>query len=83
MLNAELKSITKKRRLTTKRVKIRDMKEADQIETLASKEKLFLDIIRMICYRTETRMIPLVDQILGNSDPSRNLLKSLRCRHDP
>ena len=47
------------------------------MEALALKENLFLDIIRMICYRAETRMIPLVDQTLGNSKLSRRLLKSI------
>ena len=76
-LNEELKSVKLKLSNTPNHVKIGDLSEADRIETLPVKEKLFLDIIRMICYRAEIRMMPLVHPTLDGNQLSRGLLKSL------
>ena len=54
-----------------------DLDEAEQLDALPSRERLLLDVIRMIAYRTETRMMLPVMQAQGQKPHPRKLLRAL------
>ncbi len=54
-----------------------DLDEAGQLNALPSRERLLLDIIRMIAYRAETRLMLPVMQAQGHKPHPRKLLQAL------
>ena len=54
-----------------------DLDEAGQLDALPSRERLLLDVIRMIAYRAETRMMLPVMQAQGHKPHPRKLLRAL------
>ncbi|MCY4203836.1 MAG: hypothetical protein OXD38_14740 [Aestuariivita sp.] len=76
-LATELAAVKQNLKNTPKQVKVGELNEADKIDALPVKERLFLEIIRMICYRAETRMMPIIQPTLDGNELSRRLLKSL------
>lgn len=54
-----------------------DLDEAAQLDALPSRERLLLDVIRMIAYRAETRMMLPVMQAQGRKPHPRKLLRAL------
>lgn len=54
-----------------------DLDEAGQLDALPSRERLLLDVIRMIAYRAETRMMLPVMQAQGRKPHPRKLLRAL------
>ena len=54
-----------------------DLDEAEKLDALPSHERLLLDVIRMIAYRAETRMMLPVMQAQGKKAHPRKLLRAL------
>ena len=54
-----------------------DLGEAEQLDALPSRERLLLDVVRMIAYRAETRMMFPVIQAQGKKPHPRKLLRAL------
>ena len=54
-----------------------DLDEAEKLDALPSRERLLLDVIRMIAYRAETRMMLPVMQAQGKRTHPRKLLRAL------
>ncbi len=54
-----------------------DLDNADKLDMIPSRQRLLLDIIRMIAYRAETRMIPAVAQMQGKKTNARKLLSAV------
>ena len=54
-----------------------DLGEAEQLDALPSRQRLLLDVIRMIAYRAETRMMLPVMQAQGQKPHPRKLLRAL------
>ena len=54
-----------------------DLDQAQKLDALPSRERLLLDVIRMIAYRAETRMMLPVMQAQGNKTHPRKLLQAL------
>jgi len=54
-----------------------DLGEAEKLDALPSRERLLLDVIRMIAYRAETRMMLPVMQAQGKKTHPRKLLCAL------
>ena len=58
-------------------VRVADLPETDRPHALPAAERLFLDIVRMIAYRAETRMMPAIIAAQGNKPNARKLLRTL------
>ena len=54
-----------------------DLDNDDKLDMIPSKQRLLLDIIRMIAYRAETRMILAIAQMQGEKTNARKLLSSV------
>lgn len=54
-----------------------DLDDAERLDTLPARERLLLDIIRVIAYRAETRMMLPVMQAQGQKPHPRKLLRAL------
>ncbi|MCY4591182.1 MAG: hypothetical protein OXE86_11620, partial [Alphaproteobacteria bacterium] len=54
-----------------------DLDEAEKLDVLPSRQRLLLDVIRMIAYRAETRMMLPVMQAQGKKTHPRKLLRAL------
>ncbi len=65
------------RRETPKHCRAGDLDEAEQLDALPARERLLLDVIRMIAYRAETRMMLPVMQAQGHKPHPRKLLQAL------
>ena len=76
-LHAEREALKLRRAGTPKRVRIADLDEADRLDALPTGEKLLLDVVRMIAYRAETRMMPAVAGAQGSKTRPRRPLAEL------
>ncbi len=65
------------RRNVPKHCRAGDLDEDQQLDALPSRDRLLLDIIRMIAYRAETRMMLPVMQGQGKKPHPRKLLQAL------
>ena len=65
------------RRNVPKHCRAGDLDEDRQLDALPSRDRLLLDVIRMIAYRAETRMMLPVMQIQGKKPHPRKLLQAL------
>lgn len=65
------------RRATSKHVKLSDLPEEDRFKMLGMKSKYFIDVIKLVAYRTETAMVNIARQTMRRQDEARNLLRSL------
>ncbi len=54
-----------------------DLDNDHKLDMIPSRQRLLLDIIRMIAYRAETRMIPAVAQMQGKKTNARKLLSAV------
>ena len=68
-LDAEREALKQKRRDTPRHITVAELDEHQALDALPEGEKLLLDVIRMIAYRAETRMMPVVAQALGKVQP--------------
>ena len=59
------------------KIKVAELEEDDKLDALPCGEKLLLDIIRMIVYRAECRMMPAVAEVQGKKKRPRSHLAEL------
>ena len=64
-LDREIHALTEQRKGLPTHVRVVDLPEHQRPEALPVAERLFLDIIRMIAYRAETRMMPALIGVQG------------------
>ena len=76
-LDARRDAVKLERSDTPKHVTVADLDEQDLLDALPEGEKLLLDVIRMIAYRAETRMMPAVAQAQGKNQRPRRHLRAL------
>ena len=71
------KIVNASRREVPRHCRAGDLDEAEKLNALPSRERLLLDVIRMIAYRAETRMMLPVMQAQGKKAHPRKLLRAL------
>ena len=76
-LEDALEIVKASRKDVPKHCRAGDLDEAEQLDALPSHQRLLLDVIRMIAYRTETRMMLPVMQAQGQKPHPRKLLRAL------
>ena len=76
-LAAELDQLTQQRAHTLTHVRAGDLPEQDKLDALPVGGRLFLDLVRMIAYRAETRMMVPVITTQGKKPNARRLLRAL------
>ena len=76
-LAAELDQLKQQRAHTLTHVRAGDLPEQDKLDALPVGGRLFLDVVRMIAYRAETRMMVPVITTQGNKPNARRLLRAL------
>ena len=82
-LDAEREALKAQRRQAGKHITADELGEGDRLDALPSGEKLLLDVIRMIAYRAETRMMSAVAGAQGRkSRPRKNLGALFRSEAD-
>ena len=74
---AELDELKQERADTPTHVRAGDLPEQDKLDALPVGGRLFLDVVRMIAYRAETRMMAPVITTQGKKPNARRLLRSL------
>ena len=74
---AELDELKQERADTPTHVRAGDLPEQDKLDALPVAGRLFLDVVRMIAYRAETRMMAPVITTQGKKPNARRLLRSL------
>ena len=73
----ELDELKQQRADTPSHVRAGDLPEQDKLDALPVGGRLFLDVVRMIAYRAETRMMAPVIAAQGNKPNARRLLRAL------
>ena len=76
-LAAELDQLKQQRAHTLTHVRAGDLPEQDKLDALPVGGRLFLDVVRMIAYRAETRMMVPVITTQGKKPNARRLLRAL------
>ena len=76
-LAAELDQLTQQRADSPTHVRAGDLPEQDKLDALPVGGRLFLDLVRMIAYRAETRMMVPVITTQGKKPNARRLLRAL------
>ena len=76
-LAAELDGLKQRRPATPTHVRAGDLPEQDKLDALPIGERLFMDVVRMIAYRAETRMMAPVISAQGKKPNARRLLRAL------
>ena len=76
-LDAEREAIKTRRAETPKHVTVAELDEDERLDALPSGERLLLDIVRMIAYRAETRMMSAVAEAQGAKQRPRRPLAEL------
>ena len=76
-LDREIDALKEQRKDLPTHVRVADLPDAEKLDTLPVAERLFLDIVRMIAYRAETRMMPALNRAQGNPPNARTLLRAL------
>ncbi len=76
-LDAEREALKQKRSATQRHITVAELDEHQALDALPEGEKLLLDVIRMIAYRAETRMMPVVAQAQGKTQRPRRHLRAL------
>ena len=76
-LAAELDQLKQQRAHTLTHVRAGDLSEQDKLDALPVGGRLFLDLVRMIAYRAETRMMAPVITTQGKKPNARRLLRAL------
>ena len=76
-LAAELDQLTQQRADSSTHVRAGDLPEQDKLDALPVGGRLFMDVVRMIAYRAETRMMVPVITTQGNKPNARRLLRAL------
>ena len=76
-LAAELDQLKQQRAHTLTHVRAGDLPEQDKLDALPVGGRLFLDLVRMIAYRAETRMMAPIITTQGKKPNARRLLRAL------
>lgn len=76
-LEEEIGKLGEEVRNLAEKIPVGEMNEEERLQSLGNSERLFLDIIRMIAYRAETRMMGAVIECQGKKPNARKLLQSL------
>ena len=76
-LAAELDQLKQQRAHTLTHVRAGDLPEQDKLDALPVGGRLFLDLVRMIAYRAETRMMAPAITTQGKKPNARRLLRAL------
>ena len=76
-LAAELDQLKQQRADSLTHVRAGDLPEQDKLDALPVGGRLFLDLVRMIAYRAETRMMVPVITTQGKKPNARRLLRAL------
>ena len=76
-LAAELDQLKQQRADSPTHVRAGDLPEQDKLDALPVGGRLFMDVVRMIAYRAETRMMVPVITTQGNKPNARRLLRAL------
>ena len=76
-LDERLDGLKQERTDTPTHVRAGDLPEQDKLDALPVGGRLFLDVVRMIAYRAETRMMVPVITTQGKKPNARRLLRSL------
>ena len=76
-LAAELDQLKQQRADTPTHVRAGHLPEPDQLDALPVGGRLFMDVVRMIAYRAETRMMAPVLTAQGKKPNARRLLRAL------
>ena len=76
-LAAELDQLKQQRAHTLTHVRAGDLPEQDKLDALPVAGRLFMDVVRMIAYRAETRMMAPVIGAQGKKPNARRLLRAL------
>ena len=76
-LAAELDQLKQQRADSPSHVRAGDLPEQDKLDALPVGGRLFIDVVRMIAYRAETRMMVPVITTQGNKPNARRLLRAL------
>ena len=76
-LDEELEAFKEQRKDLPRHVRAGDLPENERLDALPVARRLFVDVIRMICYRAETRMMPPVIEAQGKKPNARKLLAAL------
>ena len=76
-LVARCDEVQRQRRALPRHIAVAELSAEQALDALPSREKLFLDILRMIAYRAETRMMAAVAAAQGQQPRPRPHLKAL------
>ena len=76
-LDAEREALKTRRSETPKHVTVAELDEDERFDALPSGEKLLLDVVRMIAYHAETRMMSAVAEARGAKQRPRRPLAEL------
>ncbi len=76
-LEAEHEKVRIEKNATDKHILAGQLEASERLEVLPKSQRLFIDIIRMIAYRAETRMIPAVAGAQGKKTNPRKALQRL------
>jgi len=76
-LDHEIETLKEQRKELPNHIRVADLPEGEKLDTLPMPERLFLDTIRMIAYRAETRMMSALTGAQGQPRNPRKLLRSL------
>ena len=76
-LVAELDELKQQRAATPTHVRAGDLPEPEKLDALPLGGRLFMDVVRMIAYRAETRMMAPVLTAQGKKPNARRLLRAL------
>ena len=76
-LDAELDELKQQHADTPTHVRAGDLPEQDKLDALPVGGRLFMDVVRMIAYRAETRMMAPVITAQGKKPNARRLLRAL------
>ena len=76
-LKQDLDQRKAERKLTPKRIAIRDLPESERFQRLLPERKHLVDTIKMIAYRAETSMAHVLRERLARHDDARTLLRRI------
>ncbi len=76
-LDEELENLKQQRGILPKHVRAGDLPRGERLNALPVPKRLFIDIIRMICYRAETKMMQAITEGQGRRQDGRKLLAAL------
>ena len=76
-IHAEREALKDQRKATPRHITVSQLDEQDALHALPEGEKLLLDIIRMIAYRAETRMMPAITSAQGTKPTPRRHLRAM------